>query len=206
MGDLRRLRGTHRRRNQAPPAATSAPGPGSSNQKALLPGALMLAGRSYPSRESRAYILGASAPSLHLLNQGPHCSRFPEIAQTKSTWTGTFRENGLWHGRSPGKTQDLPGKWPLAWKVPRKNAGPSRKTGSGMEGPPEKGRTFQENGLRRGRSPGKRQDLPGKRPLAWKVLGQVSCESRKRVVFRNRAVNWTGQSTESAVFVDGIGE
>ena len=32
----------------------------------------------------------------------------------------TFRENGLWHGRSLEKSQDLPGKWPPAWKVPRK--------------------------------------------------------------------------------------
>ena len=81
----------------------------------------------------------------------------------------TFRENGLQHGRSPGKAQDLPGKWLLAWKVPRKNAGPSGKTGAGMEGPPEKRRTFRENGRWHGRSPGKRQDLPGKRALAWKV-------------------------------------
>ena len=72
---------------------------------------------------------------------------------------------------------DLPEKRPLAWKVPRKNAGPSGKTAPGMEGPPEKRRTFQENGLWHGRSPGKTQDLPGKWLLAWKVLGQVSCES-----------------------------
>ena len=32
-----------------------------------------------PVTGSRAYIIGASAPSLHLLNQGPHCSRCPEI-------------------------------------------------------------------------------------------------------------------------------
>ena len=63
----------------------------------------------------------------------------------------------------------LPEKWLLAWKVPRKNAGPSGKTGSGVEGPPEKGRTFRENGPWHGRSPGKRQDLPGKWLLAWKV-------------------------------------
>jgi len=40
---------------------------------------------------------------------------------------------------------------------------------SGMEGPPKNRRTFRENGLQRGRSPGKRQDLPGKWPPAWKV-------------------------------------
>ena len=65
--------------------------------------------------------------------------------------------------------RDLPGKWLLAWKVPRKNAGPSGKTGTSMEGPPENRRTFRENGFWHGRSPGKTQDLPGKRPLAWKV-------------------------------------
>ena len=91
----------------------------------------------------------------------------------------TFRENGPWHGRSPGKTQDLPGKWLLAWKVPRKKAGPSRKTGSGMEGPPEKRRTFRENGSWHGRSPGKTQDLPGKRALAWKVPLKNAGPSRK---------------------------
>ncbi len=56
----------------------------------------------------------------------------------------TFRENGPWHGRSPGKTQDLPGKWLLAWKVPLKNAGPSGKMAPSMEGPLEKRRTFRE--------------------------------------------------------------
>ncbi|MBQ7610550.1 MAG: hypothetical protein IJU74_05580, partial [Bacteroidales bacterium] len=40
---------------------------------------------------------------------------------------------------------------------------------SGMEGPPKNRRTFRENGLQRGRSPEKSQDLPGKWPLAWKV-------------------------------------
>ena len=112
-------------------------------------------------------------------DQAPHCSRCPEIAQTKSTWTGTFRENGFWHGRSPGKTQDLPGKWPLAWKVPRKSAGPSGKMAPGMEGPPEKRRTFRENGSWHGRSPGKTQDLPGKRALAWKVPGKNAGPSGK---------------------------
>ena len=91
----------------------------------------------------------------------------------------TFQENGPWHGRSPGKTQDLPGKRALAWKVPRKKAGPSRKTGSGMEGPPEKRRTFRENGLWHGRSPGKTQDLPGKWLLAWKVHRKKAGPSRK---------------------------
>ncbi|MBQ7609987.1 MAG: hypothetical protein IJU74_02705, partial [Bacteroidales bacterium] len=76
----------------------------------------------------------------------------------------TFRENGRWHGRSHGKTQDLPGKRALAWKVLRKKARPSGKTGTGMEGPPEKRRTFRENGHWHGRSPGKTQDLPGKWP------------------------------------------
>ena len=46
----------------------------------------------------------------------------------------TFREIGLWHGRSPEKTQDLPGKWLLAWKVPLKIAGPSGKMPPSMEG------------------------------------------------------------------------
>ena len=35
---------TCRRRNKRPPAATIAPGPGSSSQKALLPGALLRMG------------------------------------------------------------------------------------------------------------------------------------------------------------------
>ena len=67
--------------------------------------------------------------------------------------------------------RDLPGKWLLAWKVPGKNAGPSGKTGTSMEGPPEKRRTFRENGFWHGRSPGKSADLPGKWLLAWKVQG-----------------------------------
>ena len=130
------------------------------------------------------------------MNQGPHGSRCPEIAltrsktsvfrsrcperaQTKSTWTGTFRENGLQHGRSPGKVQDLPGKRPLAWKVPRKKAEPSLKTASSMEGPPKKRRTFRENGPWHGRSPGKTQDLPGKWLLAWKVPLKNAGPSRK---------------------------
>ena len=65
----------------------------------------------------------------------------------------TFLKNGPWHGRSPGKSADLPEKQPLAWKVPLKNAGPSGKTASGMEGPPWNG-----------------ADLPEKQPLARKVL------------------------------------
>ena len=176
MGDLRRLRGTHRRRNQAPSAASrNAPPPESSTSggyKRAGSGELKPEGspprrfdacRAFePVTGSHAYIIGASVPSLHLLNQGPHCSRCPEIAQTKSTWTGTFQENGLWRGRSPGKTQDLPGKWPLAWKVPRKNAGPSRKMAPGMEGPPEKRRTFRENGLWHGRSWGRCRASPEK--------------------------------------------
>ena len=47
----------------------------------------------------------------------------------------TFRKNSPWHGRSPGKAQDLPEKRPLAWKVPRKSAGPSGKTTPSPEGP-----------------------------------------------------------------------
>ena len=47
----------------------------------------------------------------------------------------TFRENGPWHGRSPGKAQGLPGKWLLAWEVPRKSAGPSGKMAPSMGGP-----------------------------------------------------------------------
>ena len=82
----------------------------------------------------------------------------------------TFQENGPWHGRSPGKTQDLPGKRALAWKVPRKNAGPSgkknagpsRKMAPGMEGPPEKRRTFRENGPWHGRSWGRCRASPEK--------------------------------------------
>ena len=65
---------------------------------------------------------------------------------------------------------DLPGKQPLAWKVPLKNAGPSLKTASGMEGPPEKAPTFRENSLWHGRSPCNGTDLPEKQPLARKVL------------------------------------
>ena len=61
----------------------------------------------------------------------------------------TFRENGLWHGRSPGKAQDLPGKWLLAWKVPR-----------------EKRRTFRENGPQRGRAPHLKGDLGTKKRAA----------------------------------------
>ena len=75
--------------------------------------------------------------------------------------------------------QHLPEKRPLAWKVPGKKAGPSRKTAPGMEGPRGKGRTFQENGPWHGRSPEKRTDLPGKRPLAWKVPGKKAGPSRK---------------------------
>ena len=78
----------------------------------------------------------------------------------------TFRENGLWHGRSPGKAQDLPGKRPLAWKVPLKSAGPSGKTASGMEGPWEKRRTFRENGPQRGRAPHLKGDLGTKKRAA----------------------------------------
>ena len=144
-------------------------------------------------------------------NQGHHCSRCPEIAQTKSTWTGTFRENGFWHGRSPGKTQDLPGKRALAWKVqgenarkPRKIAGPSGKMASGMEGPWEKRRTFRENGRWHGRSPGKAQDLPGKWLLAWKVPRKSAGPSgktgagmegppEKRRTFRENG-RWHGRS------------
>ena len=65
----------------------------------------------------------------------------------------TFLENGLWHGRSPIKRKDLPGNRPLVWKVPMKNAGPSLKTASGMEGPHEKAQTFLKIGLWHGRSP-----------------------------------------------------
>ncbi len=89
----------------------------------------------------------------------------------------TFRENSLWHGRSPRNGTDLPGKWLLAWKVPLQWHRPSGKTASGMEGPPGMAPTFRENmaptflknGPWHGRSPGKTQDLPGKQPLAWKV-------------------------------------
>ena len=113
--------------------------------------------------------------------------------------------------------RDLPGKWPPAWKVqgenarkPRGNTGPSGKTGTCMEGPPEKRRTFLKNGPWHGRSPGKSTDLPGKRALAWKVPRKnagpsgktassmegrgagVPCEFRKRTVFRNETAKGRG--------------
>ena len=100
----------------------------------------------------------------------------------------TFRENGFWHGRSPGKTQDLPGKWLLAWKVPRKSAGPSGKMASGMEGPPENRRTFRENGFWHGRSPGKTQDLPGnRRNFRGKegISGEGKSEGRDGIIARD---------------------
>jgi hypothetical protein len=49
------------------------------------------------------------------------------------------------------------------WRsVHRKKAGPSRKMAPGMEGPPEKRRTFQENGLWHGRSWGRCRASPEK--------------------------------------------
>ena len=65
---------------------------------------------------------------------------------------------------------DLPGKQPLARKVPLEWHRPSLKTAPGMEGPPEKRRTFRENSLWPERSPWHGTDLPGKQPLARKVL------------------------------------
>ena len=82
---------------------------------------------------------GKMAPSM----EGP-----PEKRKETPEKRRTFRENGFWHGRSPGKAQDLPGKWLLAWKVPRKNAGPSGKMASGMEGPG--GKRKETLGKRRG--------------------------------------------------------
>ena len=46
----------------------------------------------------------------------------------------TFLKNGLWHGRFPRNGTDLPGKQPLAWKVPPEWHRPSGKTASGPEG------------------------------------------------------------------------
>ena len=106
----------------------------------------------------------------------------------------TIQENGLWHGRSPGKRQNLPGKWLLAWKVPLKNAGPSLKTAPDMEGPPEKRRTFRENGSWHGRSPGKTKDLPGKWPPAWKVpLKTPDSPPEKGRTFQENGL-WHGRS------------
>ena len=104
--------------------------------------------------------------------QGPS-GKTPSSVEGPPEKRGTFRENGLWHGRSPGKRQDLPGKRPPAWKVPREKAGPSRKMASGVEGPPGKGRTFQENGLwhgrSRGRSPAGKRVIHGKARFGgWK--------------------------------------
>ena len=76
----------------------------------------------------------------------PQCSPFRRPARGPSGKTApipegppetapTIRKNSPYPGRSPGKAQDLPGKWLLAWKVPRKSAGPSGKTAPGMEGP-----------------------------------------------------------------------
>ena len=84
----------------------------------------------------------------------------------------TFRENGLWHGRSPGKAQDLPGKWLLAWKVPRKSAGPSGKMAPSMEGPPEKRRTFRKNDPFPGRFPRWGGSRPPKVPFWWMAKGK----------------------------------
>ena len=65
----------------------------------------------------------------------------------------TFLEIGPKHGRSPAKTQDLPGNQPLAWKVTMKKRRPSLKSASSMEGHHEKGRTFLEISPQHGRSP-----------------------------------------------------
>ena len=81
----------------------------------------------------------------------------------------TFRKISPKPGRSPKKDTDLPEKRPLAWKVPLEWHGPSGKTAPGMEGPPEKRRTFLKNGLWHGRFPRNGTDLPGNKPLAWKV-------------------------------------
>ena len=83
------------------------------------------------------------------------------------------------------RPQCSPFRRPVRGPVRQPVRGPSGKTAPGMEGPPEKRRTFRENGPWHGRSPEKTQDLPGKCPLAWKVLGPVSCEFRKTAVFRN---------------------
>ena len=104
------------------------------NPFANLPEKRPLSRKVYPKRHPPS---GKMAPSM----EGPLEKR------------RTFRKNGHWHGRSPGKRQDLPGKRPLAWKVPLKITGPSGKTAPGMEGPPEKRRTFRKNGFWHGRSP-----------------------------------------------------
>ena len=58
--------------------------------------------------------------------------------------------------------QHLPGKWPMAWKVPVEKAGPSRKTAPGMEGRRtgdgcvlKKGRFSEPNGAFDGPTHGK---------------------------------------------------
>ena len=78
---------------------------------------------------------------------------------------------------------DLPEKPPLSRKVHPKRHPPSGKMAPSMEGPPEKHRTFRENGPWHGRSPGKAPDLPGKRPLAWKVPRKSAGPSGKTTPF-----------------------
>ena len=125
--------------------------------------------RAGPGTRPPPYVLTKPAPNLPgsstkrailVDGEGKVAVRPPEKGRT-------FQENGPWHGRSPGKSADLPGKWPLAWKVPLKNAGPSRKTPSSVEGPPEKRGTFQENGPWRGRSRGR--SPAGKRVIHGKA-------------------------------------
>ena len=74
---------------------------------------------------------------------------------------------------------DLPGKRPLAWKVPRKNAGPSGKTGTSMEGPPEKRRTFRENNPFPGRFPRWGGSRPPKEAFWWMAKGKRADHPRK---------------------------
>ncbi len=59
----------------------------------------------------------------------------------------TFRENSLWHGRSPRNGTDLPGKQPLARKVPLEWHRPSGKTTSIPEGFVDGGVGYIVNGL-----------------------------------------------------------
>ena len=107
-----------------------------------------------------------------IVKKGSIPATVPSFSPTRSrsrspTRSRTFRKNDLYPGRSPGKAQDLPGKWPLAWKVPRKSAGPSGKTAPGMEGPPEKRRTFRKNDPFPGRFPRWGGSRPPKVPFWW---------------------------------------
>ena len=92
----------------------------------------------------------------------------PTRSRSRSpTRSRTFRKNHPYPGRSTRNGTHLPGKWLLAWKVPRKNTGPSGKMAPGMEGPPEKHRTFRENSPYPGRFPRWGGSRPPKVPFWW---------------------------------------